>query len=76
MAGWGGTNRLPRRIGKSAALHMLITGDRIPATQALSIGLVDELTPPADLLAAALWRARASQRSDSEPESWYCRSTD
>jgi len=53
VTGWGGTGRLPRRIGRSAALQMLITGDRIPATQALTIGLVDELVPSADLLAAA-----------------------
>ncbi len=53
LTGWGGTQRLPRLIGKAQALHMLLTGDRIPATQALTIGLVDELTTSEDLIDVA-----------------------
>ena len=53
VTGWGGTRRLPRRVGRSAALQMLVTGERLPAAQALTTGLVDELAPSADLLAAA-----------------------
>ncbi len=53
LTGWGGTQRLPRLLGKAAALHILLTAERIPATQALTLGLVDELVPPHDLLDAA-----------------------
>jgi enoyl-CoA hydratase/carnithine racemase len=58
MTGWGGTGRLPRRVGRAAALQMLVTGERIPATQALTAGLVDRLVPNADLLSAALDRVK------------------
>jgi enoyl-CoA hydratase/carnithine racemase len=53
LTGWGGTQRLPRLIGKAQALQMLLTGDRVPATQALTLGLVDELVSSADLIEAA-----------------------
>ncbi len=59
VTGWGGTGRLPRRIGGSTALQMLVTGERIPATQALTMGLVDELAPSADLVSAASRLAKA-----------------
>jgi enoyl-CoA hydratase len=58
VTGWGGTERLPRLVGRAAALQMLVTAERVPATQALSCGLVDELSPSADLVAAAARRAR------------------
>ena len=57
VTGWGGTQRLPRLIGKATALQMLLTADRIPATQALSMGLVDELTSSRDLIPLAAKRA-------------------
>ncbi len=65
VTGWGGTGSLPRRVGRATALQMLVAGDRIPATQALTVGLIDELAPNADLLSAALHRATviASSRS-------------
>ena len=59
VTGWGGTGRLPRRVGKSTALQMFLTADRIPATQALSMGLVDELAPCRDLVPMAAKRAEA-----------------
>jgi enoyl-CoA hydratase/carnithine racemase len=59
MTGWGGTQRLPRLVGKSSALQMLLTGDRIPATQALTMGLVDELVSSRDLVSRAAERAQA-----------------
>jgi enoyl-CoA hydratase/carnithine racemase len=59
MSGWGGTQRLPRLLGKSAALQMLLTAERIPATQALTMGLVDELVSSRDLVSAAAKRAQA-----------------
>lgn len=57
ITGWGGTQRLPRLVGKAAALQILLTAERVPATQALSLGLVDELVPSKDLIVAAVRRA-------------------
>ena len=45
----GGTTRLSRCVGRSAAKRMILTGDRISAEEALRIGLVDELTAPGEL---------------------------
>jgi len=57
ITGWGGTQRLPRLLGKPAALQLLLTAERVPATQALSLGLVNELAPSEDLIAVAARRA-------------------
>lgn len=57
ITGWGGTQRLPRLLGKAAALQILVTAERIPATQALTLGLVDELVSSQDLVDAAARRA-------------------
>jgi len=43
IAGFGGTQRLPRLVGRGAALKMLLSGAMIPASEALRIGLVDEV---------------------------------
>ena len=43
IAGFGGTQRLPRLVGRGAALKMLLTGAMISASEALRIGLVDEV---------------------------------
>ncbi len=59
LPGYGGTQRLPRLVGPSAALKLILTGDIISATEALRIGLVDEVVPAFDLLARA--RALALQ---------------
>jgi enoyl-CoA hydratase len=70
MTGWGGTGRLPRQVGRAAALQMFVTGDRVPAPQALTLGLVDELVPAADLLAAAARaaiRIKAASSDDLQP---------
>jgi len=53
IPGYGGSQRLPRLIGKGAALKLLLTGDIIPAAEALRIGLVEEVVPAADLLPRA-----------------------
>ena len=57
VTGWGGTQRLPRLVGKAAALQMFLTAERIPATQALTMGLVDALASSHDLLNVAARRA-------------------
>jgi enoyl-CoA hydratase len=57
MTGWGGTQRLPRMLGKPAALQILLIGERIPASQALTLGLVDELVPTRDLTERAVMLA-------------------
>jgi enoyl-CoA hydratase len=69
MTGWGGTQRLPRMLGKPAALQILLTGERIPATQALTLGLVDELISSQDLIRRAVAHAkgRAEQMQLSPP---------
>jgi enoyl-CoA hydratase len=53
IAGFGGTQRLPRLVGRGAALKLLLTGSIIPASEALRIGLVDELVPAGELMARA-----------------------
>lgn len=44
MTGWGGTQRLPRLIGEAKALEMFLTAKRIDSTEALRIGLIDEIS--------------------------------
>lgn len=43
ITGWGGTQRLPRLIGRSRTLEMLMTAKRISAVEALEIGLIDKI---------------------------------
>jgi enoyl-CoA hydratase len=59
ITGWGGTQRLTRLIGRAAATQLMLTAERIPASQALTLGLVDELVPSQDLLDASARRAEA-----------------
>ena len=53
MAGYGGTQRLPRLVGKGRAMQMLLTADMITAAEAHRIGLVNEVVPLADLIKRA-----------------------
>src|SRR6266851_4807912 len=50
IPGYGGTQRLPRLVGAPAALKLLLTGEMIPAAEALRIGLVDEVVPADQLI--------------------------
>jgi len=49
IPGGGGSQRLPRLVGLGNALKLTLTGDRIDATEALRVGLVDEVVPHARL---------------------------
>ena len=49
----GGTQRLPRMIGMSDAMLMMLTGNSISAEEALRIGLVSRIVPPDDLISVA-----------------------
>jgi enoyl-CoA hydratase len=53
MAGYGGTQRLPRLVGKGLAMQMLLSGEMISATEAHRIGLVNEVVPQAELISRA-----------------------
>ena len=53
IPGYGGTQRLPRLVGRGAALKLLLTGEMISASEALRIGLVDEVVPASELLGRA-----------------------
>jgi enoyl-CoA hydratase len=59
VPGYGGTQRLPRLVGKGAALKLLLTGDMVGAEEAFRIGLVDEVVPAEALIPRAETLARA-----------------
>lgn len=58
LPGSGGTQRLPRLIGVSTALEMILTGKTLRPRQALKSGLVDEVVPRSILLEAAVELAK------------------
>src|SRR6201998_1948018 len=53
MPGYGGTQRLPRLVGKGRALQLILSGEIISAQEAYRIGLVNEVVPVADLIKRA-----------------------
>jgi enoyl-CoA hydratase/carnithine racemase len=53
VPGGGGTQRLPRLIGKGRALQLILSGEMISAQEAYRIGLVNEIVSPFDLIARA-----------------------
>jgi enoyl-CoA hydratase/carnithine racemase len=65
IPGYAGTQRLPRLVGKSRAMEMLLTGAPISAEDAHRIGLVHRVVPAADLMAEA--RKLAAQLAASAP---------
>jgi len=65
MPGWGGTRRLPRRIGAARARRWILTGRPVPAREAYDAGLLDRVVPRAELLPAAL--ALATELAEKPP---------
>jgi enoyl-CoA hydratase/carnithine racemase len=53
MPGYGGTQRMPRLVGRGRALTLILSGDIIDAAEAYRIGLVDELVPDASVIERA-----------------------
>jgi enoyl-CoA hydratase len=53
LPGGGGTQRLPRLVGKGRALHIILSGEMIDAQEAYRIGLVNEIVAAADLIPRA-----------------------
>jgi enoyl-CoA hydratase/carnithine racemase len=58
IPGWGGTQRLPRLIGKAKAAEWILTGDLFTAQEALRLGLVNAVVPQDQVLKAAKDLAR------------------
>jgi enoyl-CoA hydratase len=50
---FGGSQRLPRHVGRKRALEMILTGDEIPAAHAAELGLINRVVRDQDLLAEA-----------------------
>lgn len=53
IPGWGGTQRLPRLVGRGKAKQLMLTGEMVTAAEALKIGLVEQVVAADRLLAAA-----------------------
>ncbi|WP_029918201.1 enoyl-CoA hydratase/isomerase family protein [Pelobacter seleniigenes] len=53
IPGWGGTQRLPRLVGKGKAKELMLTGDMLCATEAKELGLVNQVVPAEQLLDSA-----------------------
>ncbi|MGD9906248.1 MAG: enoyl-CoA hydratase/isomerase family protein [Vicinamibacterales bacterium] len=58
VPGYGGSQRLPRLVGRGRALELLLTGEMISAARAWEIGLVNRVVPAAELLPEARTLAR------------------
>jgi enoyl-CoA hydratase len=62
ITGWGGTQRLPRMIGRSRAIEMLVTGRRLDAEEAFACGLVQSIATDS-VVAEAFDRVRTIARA-------------
>ena len=57
ITGWGGTQRLPRLLGRARAFELLLLGEPIHAEKALAFGLLEEIVASQDLISRAVVRA-------------------
>jgi len=69
ITGWGGTQRLPRLIGKGRALELFVAAEKITAQRALTIGLVDAIArdPIAEAQLIVPKPGRAAKTTESIP---------
>lgn len=58
IPGWGGTQRLPRLVGRARALEMIVFSQTLNASEAFDCGLVDRLVPPTRLFDDAMAMAQ------------------
>ena len=65
IPGWGGTQRLPRLVGRGRALEMLLSGEPVEAPRALEMGLVNRVVEPDQLEQAAVEAADRLAQSAS-----------
>jgi len=65
IPGYGGTQRLPRLVGRGRALELILTGGMVDADAACAMGLVNRVLPPEELLPAA--KATATKLAAKSP---------
>jgi enoyl-CoA hydratase/carnithine racemase len=53
IPGWGGSQRLPRLVGKAKAIELILTGDQITAQEAYRLNLVNKVVPGGEVLKTA-----------------------
>ncbi len=58
IPGWGGTQRLPRLVGPSKAIEIIITGDMVNAQEAFRLGLANKVVPAGQVLFEAMGLAK------------------
>lgn len=66
ITGWGGTQRLPRLLGRARAFELLLLGQAVNTEQALRMGLVDEIVPESEFLERALACAQRLSRERAQ----------
>src|SRR5262245_56644470 len=83
IPGGGGTQRLPRVLGRGKALELILTGGRIDAAEALRLGLVERVVPAAEVehtprhwpaSSPARRRSPCASRRKRSSRVWSCRS--
>jgi enoyl-CoA hydratase/carnithine racemase len=64
IPGWGGTQRLPRQVGRAKALDMMLFSKKVDAKEALNIGLINQISVPGKLMGDALeFAAKLAERA-------------